>query len=102
MKEQLGIEDEDVDHRYRDAIYYKEYPSNVLKKEVIGGYILFPGDGEPADVEVAKFYKTIGEVNIGAFPLRPKDERNRALLEKFIKELIETKSSTTVSAMSMK
>ncbi len=84
-------------HRYRDAIYYKEYPTNALKKEVIGGYILFPGDGEPADVEVAKFYKTIGEVNIGAFPLRPKDERNRALLEKFIKELIETKSSTTVA-----
>lgn len=84
-------------HRYRDAIYYKEYPTNDLKKEVIGGYILFPGDGEPADVEVARFYKTIGEVNIGAFPLRPKDERNRALLEKFIKELIETKSSTTVA-----
>ena len=84
-------------HRYRDAIYYKDYPSDVLKKEVIGGYILFPGDGEPADVEVAKFYKTIGEVNIGAFPLRPKDERNRTLLEKFIKELIETKSSTTVT-----
>lgn len=84
-------------HRYRDAIYYKEYPSDVLKKEVIGGYILFPGDGEPADVEVAKFYKTIGEVNIGAYPLRPKDERNRALLERFIKELIETKSSTTIT-----
>ena len=84
-------------HRYRDAIYYKEYSSDVLKKEVIGGYILFPGDGEPADVEVAKFYKTIGEVNIGAFPLRPKDERNRALLEKFIKELIDTQSSTTVA-----
>lgn len=84
-------------HRYRDAIYYKEYSSDVLKKEVIGGYILFPGDGEPADIEVSKFYKTIGEVNIGAFPLRPKDERNRALLEKFIKELIETKSSVTVA-----
>ena len=84
-------------HRYRDAIYYKEYPSDVLKKEVIGGYILFPGDGEPADVQVSRFYKTIGEVNIGAFPLRPKDKRNRALLEKFIKELIETKSATTVA-----
>ena len=84
-------------HRYRDAIYYKEYSSNVLKKEVIGGYILFPGDGEPADVEVAKFYKTIDEVNIGAFPLRPKDERNRGLLERFIKELIEAKSSTIVT-----
>ena len=84
-------------HRYRDAIYYKEYDSAPLKKEVIGGYILFPGDGDTADIEVSKFYKTIGEVNIGAFPLRPKDKRNRELLEHFIKELIETKSGDTVS-----
>ena len=26
-------------HRYRDAIYYKDHKSDVLKKEVIGGYI---------------------------------------------------------------
>ena len=37
-------------HRYRDAIYYKDYSSDALKKEVIGGYILFPGDGKPLDV----------------------------------------------------
>lgn len=84
-------------HRYRDAIYYKEYESAPLKKEVIGGYILFPGDGNTTDIEVSKFYKTIEEVNIGAFPLRPKDERNRELLEHFIKELIEAKSVDTVS-----
>ena len=84
-------------HRYRDAIYYKDYDKNQLKKEVIGGYILFPGDGEPADVQVANFYKTIGQVNIGAFPLRPKDERNRMLLEHFIHELIEAKAVTTIS-----
>ena len=84
-------------HRYRDAIYYKEYESAPLKKEVIGGYILFPGDGDTTDIEVSKFYKTIGEVNIGAFPLRPKDKRNRELLEHFIKELIETKLVDTVS-----
>ena len=75
-------------HRYRDAIYYQDYDTHVLKKEVIGGYILFPGDGEPADVEVSKFYQSIGKVNIGAFPLRPKDEKNRQLLEEFIHELI--------------
>ena len=75
-------------HRYRDAIYYKDHSSAELKKEVIGGYILFPGDGEKADVAVSKFYKTIGEVNIGAFPLRPKDVENRDLLVKFIESLI--------------
>lgn len=84
-------------HRYRDAIYYKDYDANALKKEVIGGYILFPGDGEPNDVAVSKFYKTIKEVNIGAFPLRPKDVENRKLLEKFIGELIHTKSSETIA-----
>ena len=84
-------------HRYRDAIYYKDYDANTLKKEVIGGYILFPGDGEPNDVAVSKFYKTIKEVNIGAFPLRPKDVENRKLLEKFIEELILTKSYETIA-----
>ena len=82
-------------HRYRDAIYYKESKDAALKKEVIGGYILFPGDGQKADVEVSKFYKTIEEVNIGAFPLRPKDKDNRNLLVKFIESLI-GKTSTEI------
>lgn len=84
-------------HRYRDAIYYKDYDANALKKEVIGGYILFPDDGEPNYVAVSKFYKTIKEVNIGAFPLRPKDVENRKLLENFIDELIHTKSYETIA-----
>ena len=84
-------------HRYRDAIYYKDYNAQALKKEVIGGYILFPGDGETADVEVSRFYKTIKEVNIGAFPLRPKDRHNRLLLEQFIEQLIAEKSHETIS-----
>lgn len=84
-------------HRYRDAIYYKDHKSDVLKKEVIGGYILFPGDGEPTDVAVSKFRKTIDEVNIGAFPLRPKDTYNRLLLEQFIEQLINMKSHETIS-----
>ena len=84
-------------HRYRDAIYYKDYQTDSLKKEVIGGYILFPGDGEPTDVAVSKFYRTIDKVNIGAFPLRPKDVHNRHLLEQFIEELIQNKSHETIS-----
>ena len=75
-------------HRYRDAIYYKEHSSADLKKEIIGGYILFPGDGNKLDIEVSKFYKSIDEVNIGAFPLRPKDKDNKDLLIKFIESLI--------------
>lgn len=84
-------------HRYRDAIYYKDYESDQLKKEVIGGYILFPGAGKPKDVEVSRFYKTIQDVNIGAFPLRPKDEQNRKFLEEFIDSLIKRKTTETIA-----
>ncbi len=86
-------------HRYRDAIYYKENKNGEtgLKKEVIGGYILFPGNGDPLEVAKAKFQQSLDEVNIGAFPLRPNDVENRKLLEHFIKELIDTKSATTIS-----
>lgn len=77
-------------HRYRDAIYYKDrqQQADTLKKEVIGGYILFPGDGAPADVAKARFQRSLDEVNIGAFPLRPGDLPNRHLLEDFIARLI--------------
>ena len=77
-------------HRYRDAIYYKDNKNedSSLKKEVIGGYILFPGNGDPQEVADAKFQKSVDEVNIGAFPLRPNDVANRKLLEDFICELI--------------
>lgn len=84
-------------HRYRDSIYYKENEDVSLKKEIIGGYILFPGSGEPNTVQMAKFHKSINEVNIGAFPLRPKDEQNRILLENFIGELIAKKSEKIIS-----
>ena len=82
-------------HRYRDAIYYKDNTGNdeTLKKEVIGGYILFPGDGSPAEVANAKFQQSLDEVNIGAFPLRPKDKENRKLLEDFIRKLIGSSAS---------
>lgn len=79
-------------HRYRDAIYFTEHDGKGLKKEVIGGYILFPGNGEPSDVQVARFYRSIDEVNIGAFPLRPKDEDNRRLLDAFVSNLLASKA----------
>ena len=86
-------------HRYRDAIYYKDNQTadGKLKKEIIGGYILFPGNGDPLEVAKAKFQQSLDEVNIGAFPLRPNDVENRKLLEHFIKELIDMKSATTIS-----
>lgn len=60
-------------HRYRDAIYYLDCDTQVRGKEVIGGYILFPGAGEVPDIRERGFFKSISDVNIGAFPLLPND-----------------------------
>jgi hypothetical protein len=86
-------------HRYRDAIYYKgnQEGDEALKKEVIGGYILFPGNGNTEEVAGATFQKSLDEVNIGAFPLRPNDVENRKLLEGFIEKLIGMKSADTIA-----
>ena len=82
-------------HRYRDAIYYKDNKNSdsSLKKEVIGGYILFPGNGDTQEVAEAKFQKSVDEVNIGAFPLRPNDVTNRKLLEDFIGNIIDRQAT---------
>jgi hypothetical protein len=61
-------------HRYRDAIYYglseDQRPKN---KEVIGGYILYPGRSNSEQKLQERFFtKSIEKVNIGAFPLLPK------------------------------
>lgn len=80
-------------HRYRDAIYYGEIRGGTLddadiKKEVIGGYILFPGSGTEAEIKETTLYKSIAKVNIGALPLRPGYEMGRKFLCEFIKGLV--------------
>lgn len=80
-------------HRYRDAIYYQNNEINSpqnrpYRKEVIGGYILFPGSGESTEVRTARFCQSIAKVNIGAFPLRP-DDGDRELLRHFIDQLLD-------------
>lgn len=69
-------------HRYRDAIYYSQ-PHDGLRKEVLGGYILFPGKMDKSN----PLYKSVEQVNIGAFPLRPGDQEF-AMLREFIRDLM--------------
>jgi hypothetical protein len=59
-------------HRYRDAIYYADGKSNEqLKKEIIGGYVLYPGNMGKTEYEQSYYHRSIEKVGIGAFPLRP-------------------------------
>ena len=78
-------------HRYRDAIYYASDRQTHAAKEVIGGYILFPGRGNNESVRQRYYYKSIETVNIGAFPLLPdaSDPTNEGtLLYEFLTKIL--------------
>ena len=57
-------------HRYRDAIYYNSL-DNGIKREIVGGYVLYPGN-LTADAVRSSYYHSSHEIiGIGAFPLKP-------------------------------
>lgn len=60
-------------HRYRDAIYYIEPTNQKPKREVIGGYVLFPGNYTREELKNSRYYNSIKAIGIGAFPLRPSE-----------------------------
>lgn len=71
-----GVEVPPVDainqlHRYRDAIYYTNASDEKLKREVIGGYVLYPGNLTKEEFIGSYYHKSVDEVNIGAYPLKP-------------------------------
>jgi hypothetical protein len=86
-------------HRYRDAIYYGEKNESkriYSAKEIIGGYILFPGRGNDKAIKERYFYKSIESVNIGAFPLLPNHEdpnNEGTLLYEFLKKVLVEKTA---------
>lgn len=64
-------------HRYRDAIYYGSDRKEHSSKEVIGGYILFPGRGDNETIAKRYYSSSVDSVNIGAFPLLPKSKSRK-------------------------
>ena len=61
-------------HRYRDAIYYSKEHEPYRSKEIIGGYILFPGRGDDEHIKKRYYSASVESVNIGAFPLLPSSD----------------------------
>lgn len=70
-------------HRYRDAIYYDG--DQRLKKEVVGGYVLYPGQMSKDEYLNSYYHTSIDKVGIGAYPLRPGntyvDEEGRLVIK---------------------
>lgn len=87
-------------HRYRDAIYYLNKNRIKPEKEVIGAYVLFPGSGELTSIKNLAYQKSIGEVNIGAFPLRPNDYENKTLLEEHLKNILGLDTESVLNEVS--
>lgn len=86
----------DVMHHYRDAIYYGKYGDQKFSKEVIGGYILFPGRMDERrmlnlmntnDIKLPYYLRSILEVNIGAYPLLPNTDSG-LLLENHLRNVL--------------
>ncbi len=85
-------------HHYRDAIYYGKRGEQRFSKEIIGGYILFPGRMDEQrlleqlkdhDEQLPYFLKSIEEVNIGAYPLLPNEESGLLLENHLCKVLLD-------------
>ena len=72
-------------HRYRDAIYYSKEHEPYRSKEIIGGYILFPGRGNDEYIRKRYYSASVESVNIGAFPLLP---NSYSLLKKHLEDIL--------------
>jgi len=72
-------------HRYRDAIYYSKEHEPYRSKEIIGGYILFPGRGDDEYIKKRYYSASVESVNIGAFPLLP---NSCSLLKKHLEDIL--------------
>ena len=63
-------DDINITHRYRDAIVSKMNDDFKYKYETFGAYVMFPYGNEEKYIN-HKFYNSIEEVNVGAFPMLP-------------------------------
>ena len=86
----------DAMHHYRDAIYYGRKGEQRFSKEIIGGYIIFPGRMDEHKMleeirngsdEIPYYLRSIEEVNIGAYPLLPNDDSG-VLLENHLRRVL--------------
>lgn len=80
-------------HRYRDAIYYSKDHEPYRSKEIIGGYILFPGRGDDEHIKQRYYSASVESVNIGAFPLLPNSD---TLLRQHLEDILMNFTNTNV------
>ena len=86
-------------HRYRDAIYHFD-TMGVKGREIVGGYILFPGSDAVEGIRECSYFASIEDINIGGFPLVPGDRHdNSSLLEEHLREILFADSHSLLKKM---
>ena len=108
LENSKNLSKDDISDKNEDSLKYLENENskenaNLLKNEdffennkninncVFGAFVLFPYDNEE-EFKRHKFYKSIEEVNVGAFPFLPS---TTGLMENFLDELINESSYST-------
>lgn len=86
-------------HRYRDAIFYENKVSNRPEKEVIGGYILFPGSVGVEELKNCDYFNSISKINIGAFPFKPNNDEIDQVIAEHLKGLLEASTEEILSGV---
>ncbi|WP_294169309.1 DUF2357 domain-containing protein [uncultured Clostridium sp.] len=86
----IGPVEDDINvmHRYRDAIVSKLSNNIQFKYDTFGAYVMFPY-GDEEKFKNHNFYKSIEEVNIGAFPMLP---GSTSLIKSHLENIIEQSS----------
>ena len=86
----IGPVEDDINvmHRYRDAIVSKLSNNIQFKYDTFGAYVMFPY-GDEEKFKNHNFYRSIEEVNIGAFPMLPNSTN---LIREHLKKIIEQSS----------
>lgn len=86
----IGPVEDDINvmHRYRDAIVSKLSNNIQFKYDTFGAYVMFPY-GNEEKFKNHNFYKSIEEVNIGAFPMLP---GSTSLIKSHLEKIIEQTS----------
>lgn len=86
-------------HRYRDAIFYSDDEQKFPRKEVIGAYVLFPGNNAISTVRNACWHRSVEDVNIGAFQLLPGSAESGILLHEYLQQILSANSAHTLQQL---
>jgi hypothetical protein len=78
-------------HEYKDAVYFSDRKNGKLRKEINGGFVLYPGTGK---LKQFMHMRESMAPDAGGFPFSPGADVTNVLLEDLISHIIHTDGTT--------